>query len=118
MIVSDYERSKNFYCNILGFEIVQETYRSERDSYKLDLMVGGKYQIELFSFPNAPGRLSMPEARGLRHLAFAVSDLNAAHQELRLKNVIVEDIRLDETTGKRFFFFRDPDLLPLEMYEI
>ncbi|MDM5223570.1 VOC family protein [Peribacillus sp. NJ11] len=117
IICSDYEKSKNFYVNILGCDIVQETYRAERKSYKLDLMVGGEYQLELFSFPESPNRLSYPEAKGLRHLAFEVEDINQAVKDLEKENIPVEPIRVDELTGKRFTFFCDPDDLPLEIYE-
>lgn len=106
IIVSDYEKSKQFYTGILGLEILKETYREQRQSYKLDLLVGGKYQIELFSFPNPPPRTDRPEACGLRHLAFATPDLNQAHRELQEKGVAAEDIRTDEVTGKKFFFLR------------
>ena len=117
IICSDYERSKKFYTETLDFPVVSEHYRADRDSYKLDLAVGDRYQIELFSFPDAPARLSYPEARGLRHLAFNVSDLDDAVAELNEKGVITEPIRVDELTGKRFTFFSDPDGLPLELYE-
>ncbi|SDD97554.1 glyoxylase I family protein [Paenibacillus sp. UNCCL117] len=117
IICSDYERSKRFYVEVLGLEVVNETYRAERSSYKLDLAVGGQYQIELFSFPGAPERPSYPEARGLRHLAFEVDDVEAAAAELAARGVRVEAIRVDETSGKRFTFFADPDGLPLELYE-
>ena len=116
IIASDYPRSKDFYTRILGFEIIRETYREERQSYKLDLRVGNA-QIELFSFPNPPPRPSRPEARGLRHLAFAVTDLDATRTRLLGAGLELEEIRIDPTTGKRFFFFRDPDDLPLEIYE-
>lgn len=118
IICSDYERSKRFYTEILGFQIIAETLRAERDSYKLDLRVGERDQIELFSFPNPPQRPSRPEARGLRHLAFAVENLDEAVRNLEAKGVAVEPVRVDETTGQRFTFFQDPDRLPLEIYEI
>lgn len=117
IICSDYEKSKNFYVNVLGMKIIEETYRKERDSYKLDLSAGQFGQIELFSFNNSPERPSYPEARGLRHLAFEVEDIEAAVRELQDKDVAVEPIRIDEITGKRFTFFEDPDKLPLELYE-
>ncbi|MDP1420128.1 VOC family protein [Peribacillus simplex] len=117
IICSDYEKSKNFYVNVLGCDIEKETYRPERKSYKLDLMVGGEYQLELFSFPDSPHRLSYPEARGLRHLAFEVENINQAIEDLEKENIPVEPIRVDELTGKRFTFFCDPDDLPLEIYE-
>ncbi len=117
IICSDYPRSKRFYTELLGLPVIAETYRAARDSYKLDLRLPDGAQIELFSFPNAPQRPSYPEARGLRHLAFAVVDVQAAADELRSKGVAVEPIRIDEITGQRFTFFADPDDLPLELYE-
>ncbi len=117
IICSDYARSKAFYTEILGLPIVAETYRRERDSYKLDLAVGGVYQIELFSFPAPPPRVNSPEAAGLRHLAFEVRDVERAAAELRSRSVEVEPIRVDELTGRKFTFFKDPDGLPLELYE-
>lgn len=117
LIAGNYEKSKIFYTEILGLEPVREVYRAERQSWKLDLALNGQYIIELFSFPDAPDRLSRPEARGLRHLAFGVSDLEKAISSLAEKGVVCEPIRIDEFTGKRFSFFQDPDGLPLELYE-
>lgn len=117
VICSDYATSKNFYVNILGLTVIQEVYRVERKSYKLDLSVGGLYQIELFSFENPPERPSRPESRGLRHLAFEVDDVASVAAELNGKGVKTEDIRVDEHTGKQFTFFTDPDGLPLELYQ-
>ncbi|GAC1526494.1 MAG: VOC family protein [Collimonas sp.] len=117
IIASDYQRSKRFYTELLGLAIVAETYREQRDSYKLDLCTQDGVQIELFSFPSSPQRVSRPEACGLRHLAFRVPDVAAAVQELRDHGIAVEDIRIDEFTGRRFTFFADPDALPLELYE-
>lgn len=116
IICSDYEISKEFYVEKLGFEIIREIYREERQSYKLDLKLG-ESQIELFSFPNSPKRPSYPEACGLRHLAFEVNDIEEAVKELNGKNIQVEEVRIDEYTGKKFTFFNDPDGLPLELYE-
>lgn len=117
IICSDYEKSKNFYINILNLEIIKETFRQERNSYKLDLSINNEYVIELFSFPTPPARPSYPEAAGLRHLAFEVDDINLAMKELILKGIHCEDIRIDDITGKKFTFFKDPDDLPLEIYE-
>jgi glyoxylase I family protein len=118
IICSDYKRSKDFYSRILGFRILRETFRAERNSFKLDLEVPGGSQLELFSFPHPPARISRPEAQGLRHLAFAVKDLAASLEELNSHGISAEPVRIDEQTGKKFSFFTDPDDLPLEMYEI
>ena len=118
IICSNYEVSKDFYVNKLGFEIVAEVYREERQSYKLDLAVNGIYQIELFSFPTPASRPSRPEAAGLRHLAFEVDDVLVVSTALSEKGISTEAIRVDEFTGKKFTFFSDPDGLPLEIYQI
>jgi len=118
IICSDYAKSKRFYNEVLGLKIVREVYREQRQSYKLDLALGDLYQIELFSFPDPPARPSRPEAAGLRHLAFEVDDLDEAVAHISSFGVDIEPIRIDETTGKRFTFFADPDGLPLELYEI
>ena len=117
IICSDYERSKHFYTNILGLEIMNEVYREARDSYKCDLALNGTYIIELFSFPNPPERVSRPEAAGLRHLAFQVANVEAVVADLKEKGVEPEPIRIDEFTKKQFTFFFDPDDLPIEIYE-
>jgi len=117
VICSNYEKSKDFYVRILGLTPIREVYREERDSYKLDLEVNGNYQIELFSFPNPPERPSYPEAAGLRHLAFAVENIEEAVLYLKEQDVEVEDIRVDPFTEKKFTFFADPDGLPIELYE-
>ena len=117
IICSDYPRSKKFYTEVLGFSILAEHYRAERDSYKLDLRVDENTAIELFSFPDPPPRPSYPEAAGLRHVCFKVKDLDAAIARLQGFQVECEDVRIDAYTGMRFTFFADPDGLPIELYE-
>ncbi len=118
ILTDDYEKSKIFYTEVLGFTILKETYRKERASYKLDLAINDQYQIELFSFPEYRPRASFPEAKGLRHLAFAVDDIKAAVNELQTKGVETQQIRIDELTNKKFCFFNDPNGQPLELYEL
>ena len=118
IICSDYERSKRFYTEILGFQIKNEVYREDRQSFKLDLQLNRHYLIELFSFPNPPKRLSRPESTGLRHIAFGVNNIEEAVLFLKNNQIETEDIRIDEYTGRKFTFFADPDDLPIEFYEI
>ena len=117
IIASDYPRSKHFYTEVLGLPVIAEVYREARDSWKLDLRLADDMQIELFSFPAPPPRVSRPEACGLRHLALRVADIEEAVRHLQQHGVEVEAIRVDEYTGKRFTFFADSDGLPLELYE-
>ncbi|AII53040.1 VOC family protein [Hymenobacter sp. APR13] len=118
IIGSDYARSKRFYTEVLGLRVMREVYREARQSWKLDLALGEQYVIELFSFPEPPSRPTRPEAAGLRHLAFAVSDIEATVRHLTTHSVASEPIRTDEFTGRRFTFIEDPDGLPLEFYEV
>lgn len=117
VICSDYEKSRHFYTEVLGFRIIQETHRVERRSFKLDLLMPGGVQLELFSFPDAPPRPSYPEALGLRHLALSVANLEEEAFRLIGLGVETEPIRMDELTGKKYTFFPDPDGLPIELYE-
>ena len=117
IIASNYARSKHFYMEILGAKQLNETYRAERDSYKLDLSFPDGSQIELFSFPNPPQRVTNPEACGLRHLAFKVDNIDECVAYLLEKGISCEPIRVDDYTGKKMTFFHDPDGLPLELHE-
>jgi len=118
IICADYERSKDFYTRILGLSILNENYRADRDSFKLDLSLPDGAQLELFSIPAAPERPSYPEAQGLRHLAFSVDDIEQVSAFLTNSGITVEAIRIDEYTNKKFTFFSDPDGLPLELYQV
>ncbi len=117
IICSDYQKSKKFYTEVLGLEIIREVYRESRQSFKLDLELNGTYVVELFSFPNPPQRVSRPEALGLRHLAFEVDNLEKVVDHLEKFKIEVEPIRIDELTEKRYTFIADPDDLPIEFYE-
>jgi glyoxylase I family protein len=117
IICSDYQKSKHFYTAILGLEIIREVYRKERDSYKLDLSLNGNYLIELFSFPDPQPRPTQPEASGLRHIAFSVDNIEEVIKELEAQQVMTEPVRIDEHTGMKFTFLRDPDDLPIELYQ-
>lgn len=117
IICADYDRSRDFYTRILGLSVLAENYRAARQSWKLDLALPDGGQIELVSFPEAPPRPNRPEAQGLRHLAFAVTDIAACCAHLNRHDVATEPVRVDEYTGRRYTFFKDPDGLPLELYE-
>ena len=115
IIASDYARSRRFYTEVLGLQVVHEHYRAERQSYKLDLQLPDGTQVELFSFPNPPPRPSYPEACGLRHLALRVADMQTSVAALAAHGVAVEPVRTDPLTGALFTFFADPDGLPIEL---
>lgn len=116
IIVSDYHKSRKFYVNQLGFEVIRENYRPDIGDYKLDLRLGD-CELEIFAKKDAPRRPSYPEACGLRHLAFAVDNIDETVEWLNAMGIETEPIREDEFTGKRMTFFRDPDGLPLELHE-
>lgn len=116
IIVSDYEKSRHFYVDLLGFEVIRENYRQARGDYKLDLKLGD-CELEIFSGSNNPKRLSYPEACGLRHLAFYVENMEKTIEELNALGIETEPIRVDEFTNEKMTFFFDPDGLPLELHE-
>jgi len=116
-ICLDYERSKDFYTRVLGLTIIRETFRAERNSYKLDLALNGEFVVELFSIPGSPARPSYPEALGLRHLAFEADKIEEVCTCLKEQNIYFEPVRIDTLTGKQFTFIADPDGLPIEFYE-
>lgn len=116
LITADYPRARHFYTEVLGAQVIAETWRAERQSYKLDLQLG-QAQLELFSFPHPSPRPSRPEACGLRHLAFSVRDIDRTIAALARHGITCEPIRTDALTNKRFTFFADPDGTPLELYE-
>lgn len=117
IIVSDYEASKDFYVNKLGFQIIRENYRPERNDWKLDLKVNETTELEIFGVKNPPARVTRPEAAGLRHLAFFTDNIEETVAELKEKGIVTEPIRVDEFSGKKFTFFADPDGLPIELHE-
>jgi glyoxylase I family protein len=117
VIASDYERSKDFYTHVLGFTVISETFRAERNSHKCDLALNGTYLLELFTFPNSPARPSRPEALGLRHLCFEVADIESACEDLKQNKIATEEIRVDPLTKKKYTFCADPDGLPIELFE-
>ena len=116
IIGTDYEKSKHFYVDLLGFQVIREIYREHRDDWKIDLRLAD-CELELFIIKTAPKRPSYPEAAGLRHLAFAVESVDATVAELNALGIETEPVRIDEVTGKKMTFFFDPDGLPLEIHE-
>lgn len=117
IIASDYEKAKDFYVNKLGLPLVREVYRKERRDYILTLGLEGGVEVELFVMESPPQRVTNPEARGLRHLAFRVADVEETAKELNAMGIATEPVRTDPYTGGRMTFFRDPDGLPLELHE-
>ena len=117
IIGTDYQASKDFYVNKLGFAVIRENYRPQRNDWKIDLDMGNGVELELFIEPNPPKRVTGPEACGLRHLAFYVENIEQAVAELAQLGIECEPVRVDEFTQKRMTFFFDPDKLPLEIHE-
>ena len=117
IIASDYNKAKDFYVNKLGLKIKREVERKEREDFIIFLDGGENMEIELFIEKNPPKRLTRPEARGLRHLAFRVDDIFKSVEELKKRGIETEEIRIDPLNGKHMTFFFDPDGLPLELHE-
>ncbi|WP_081168434.1 SMU1112c/YaeR family gloxylase I-like metalloprotein [Lactococcus garvieae] len=117
IIGSNYEKSRKFYVDILGFPIIRENRRPDKEDVKIDLKMNEETEIELFIKPDAPERVSYPEAKGLRHLAIKTSQIEKDIEYLKRQGVKVEELRVDEITDKKMVFFYDPDELPIELHE-
>ena len=116
IIASNYENTIDFYVKKLGFEILRENHRPEKNDIKLDLKFGNQ-ELEIFVIPNAPQRPNYPEALGLRHLAFKVESVEKTAAWLNERGIETEPIRFDTYTNNHMTFFKDPDGLPLEIHE-
>lgn len=117
IIAADYEESRQFYVDILGFSIIRENHRPEKGDIKLDLKMNEETEIELFIKSDAPKRLTYPEAKGYRHLAIKTTNIEEDRNYLISQGVKVEEIRQDEITDRKMLFFYDPDDLPIELHE-
>ena len=116
IICSDWEKTREFYVQKLGFELFREVYRPEQDDY-LRMLRQGDTVLEVFIKPEYPERVNNPEAKGLRHLAFHVENIEPAIAWLNAMGIETEPAREDKVNGGRFTFFKDPDGLPLELHE-
>ena len=117
IIVLDIEKAREFYVQKLGFAVIRENYRTERNDWKLDLRVNENTELEIFAKENPPQRVSRPEACGLRHLAFRVESVDETVKELESMKIACEPIRFDTYTRDKMTFFHDPDGLPIEIHE-
>ena len=113
---SNYQATKNFYVEKLGFEVLRENHRPEKNDIKLDLKLGSQ-ELEIFISDQCPARPSYPEALGLRHLAFKVEHIEEVIAFLNEQGIETEPLRVDDFTGEKMTFFFDPDGLPLELHE-
>ena len=116
IIASDWDKTRTFYIEKLGFELFREVYRPEQNDY-LRMLRQGDTVLEVFIKPGNPERVNNPEAKGLRHLAFHVDNIEPAAAWLNSMGIETEPIRVDQVNGGRFTFFKDPDGLPLELHE-
>lgn len=116
VIASDEGKALDFYLNKLGFTVEKETWRPAQQDY-LRMLRLGNVVIELFIHPNAPQRITEPEALGLRHLAFRVTDVAEARDWLNRRGIATEPICEDTANGGHYVFFRDPDGQPLELHD-
>ncbi|MFV0412693.1 MAG: VOC family protein [Oscillospiraceae bacterium] len=117
VICSDYSQAIHFYRDILGFKVLKDTERPEKNDRKIDLLMDSHTELELFIKAGAPKRPSFPEAYGLRHLAFRVQSADETAAWLQRQGVTVEPVRTDDITGERMTFFFDPGGLPLELLD-
>ena len=115
ILCSEREASLRFY-ETLGFRMIESHVRPERKD-EVIFMSGPAIVLELFISEKHPQRVSNPEAYGLRHLALGVTDAEAARERLITAGYNPEPIRTDTFNGRKLFFVKDPDGLPIELHE-
>ena len=118
IIGTDYIKTKEFYVDKLGFEIISEHNRPEKNDIIINVKQGNLV-LEIFIKENAPLRPKMPnpEYSGLRNLAFKVEDVEAVLKKFDELDIPHEELRYDDFDNKKMAFFFDPDGLPLEIHE-
>lgn len=118
IIGRNYNKTKEFYIEKLGFEIISEHYRVDKN----DIIINVEKEnvvLEIFIKEDAPLRppIPNPENTGLRHLAFKVKDVEKTLEEFDSLKIVHQGLRYDDFDGKKMAFFFDPDGLPLEIHE-
>ena len=118
IIGRNYNKTKEFYVKKLGFKIISEYHRVDKN----DIIINVKKEnvvLEIFMKEDAPLRPPIPnlENTGLRHLAFKVKDVEKTLEEFDSLKIVHQGLRYDEFDGKRMAFFFDPNGLPLEIHE-
>ena len=118
IIGTDYIKTKKFYVDKLGFEVISEHNRPEKNDIIINVKQGNLV-LEIFIKEDAPLRPMMPspEHSGLRHLAFKVDDVEAVLKKFDELDIPHEKLRYDDFDNKKMAFFFDPDGLPLEIHE-
>ena len=112
--VTDYDRSREFYVNRLGFEVLGE-YVFPSGTRRLDCRQGGT-RLEIFC-PAVPPEKPTAPVVGDRHLCFFTENIHNAVAELHARGIETEPIRPDPMAGGLMTFFYDPDGLQLELHE-
>ena len=118
IIGRNYNKTKEFYIEKLGFEIISEHHREDKN----DIIINVEKEnvvLEIFIKEDAPLRppIPNPENTGLRHLAFKVKDVEKTLEEFDSLKIVHQGLRYDDFDGKKMAFFFDPDGLPLEIHE-
>ena len=118
IIGTDYNKTKEFYVNKLGFEVISEHIRPEKKDIIINVKQGD-LNLEIFIKENAPIRpkIPNPEHTGLRHLAFRVENVEKTLKKFDELGIFHEELRFDDFDNKKMAFFFDPDGLPLEVHE-
>ena len=116
ILCSDKRKAISFYVDALGFKLVKNYPRPERNDEIL-LLEGYGILLELFVARERTNRVTSPEAYGLRHLALKVSDIEKLTVLLRARGFEPEPIRNDSFTYEKMTFVKDPDGLPIELHE-
>jgi catechol 2,3-dioxygenase-like lactoylglutathione lyase family enzyme len=112
--VSDVARAKRFYTEILGFPMLL-------DGPDLFLFAAGgtAFGVRGPAADTPPGDRFNPSRVGLDHVALGCteeSELKRVAEALRAAGIESTGVKLDETLGKRYVAFKDPDRIAWEFY--
>lgn len=101
ILVSDLVKAEYFYGEVLGLAKVERSLKFAGTWYQV-----GAYQIHLIVAPTVPAAIQNLEKWGRNpHIAFAVTDLDAAKQQLLAHNCPVQM----SASGRAALFTQDPD---------
>lgn len=120
LFITDIERTKSFYTQILGFEVSHEAQlQSEEGVIKICFLSLGSLCVEAVQFPN-------PQKRGdgwFDHIAINVKNIEAVKKQLEEKGIAFEEENITHApgvweNGSKWILFRGPDNEHLEINEV
>jgi len=119
IVVEDIDSSLAFWHAALGLELNElRDVPVEKSKIAFLPVAGGEIElVQPTSADSGIAKYLAKRGQGMHHICLEVDDIEETFRELSSRGITPEAVRVDEITGKRFFFISDPDGLPLEFYE-